>query len=355
MAGKIFISIDRLTSTLDKLSAKIDLWIPASLQTDNRELTEFVPYHAGMVPILDRQTTLPPKKILLPQVETLLRFEHRKDPQNPLKVSVSLDDKSEVRPALVFGARPCDVKGFLTLDRVFTNGPYVDPYYLERRRNTLFATLVCLQADGTCFCSSVGSGPADTEGSDFRVIPVDGGYVVDALTQKAQSLIDSLGDTPTQHQEAQARQVVEEASQHRVGDLDLTGSAEAFRKRFANDDYWQEMTAQCLSCGICTYVCPTCYCFTITDEIENMRGERLRSWDSCMFYQYTLEASGHNPRPSKLNRYRNRAGHKFSYIPEKYDGLIGCCGCGRCIRSCPVSIDIRQIVGRLKENACESE
>jgi len=143
MAGKIFIAIDRLTSTLDKLSAKIDLWVPAPLQTDKSEPTGFVPYHAGMVPILDRQSTLPPKKILLPQVETLLRFECRKDPQNPLKGSVSLDDKMEVRPALVFGARPCDVKAFLAIDRVFTSGPYVDPYYLERRQNTLFATLIC--------------------------------------------------------------------------------------------------------------------------------------------------------------------------------------------------------------------
>jgi len=355
MAGKIFIAIDRLTLTLEELSAKIDLWIPASLQTNKKELTGFVPYHAGMVPILDRQSTLPPKKILLPQVETLLRFECRKDPQNPLKGSVSLDDKMEVRPALVFGARPCDVKAFLAIDRVFTSGPYVDPYYLERRQNTLFATLICRQADEACFCSSVGCGPADTEGSDFRVIPVDGGYLVDALTEKAQSLFDSPADTPTQDQEVQASQVVEEASNNRVGDLDLEGSAAAFRKRFEDNDYWQEMAAPCLSCAICTHVCPTCYCFTITDEIENLRGERLRSWDSCMFYQYTLEASGHNPRPSKLNRYRNRVGHKFSYMPEKYDGLIGCCGCGRCIRSCPVSMDIRQIVGRLKENAFESE
>ena len=193
------------------------------------------------------------------------------------------------------------------------------------------------------------------EGSDFRIIPVDGGYVVDALTEKAQSLSGSLADAPTQDQEAEASRVVEEASRQRVGDLDLGGSAEVFRKRFDEDDYWQKMAAQCLSCGICTYVCPTCYCFTITDEIENMRGERLRSWDSCMFSHYTLEASGHNPRPSKLNRYRNRVGHKFSYIPEKYDGLIGCCGCGRCIRSCPVSIDIRQVAGSLKENTCGNE
>ena len=110
MTGKIFIATDRLTSILEKLSAEIDLWVPAQSQSDKREPTEFVPYHAGMVPALDRQTTLPLKKILLPQVETLLRFEYRKDPQNPVKTTAILDDKTEVRPALVFGARPCDVE-----------------------------------------------------------------------------------------------------------------------------------------------------------------------------------------------------------------------------------------------------
>jgi ferredoxin len=84
-----------------------------------------------------------------------------------------------------------------------------------------------------------------------------------------------------------------------------------------------------------------------------MQGERLRSWDSCMFYQYSLEASGHNPRPTRLDRYRNRVGHKFSYFPEKYDGQFSCTGCGRCVRSCPVSIDIRRAVAGLKENLCE--
>ncbi|MGA2402467.1 MAG: hypothetical protein ABSG91_12310 [Syntrophobacteraceae bacterium] len=151
MTGKIFIATDRLTSTLEKLSSKIDLWVPAPSQSNKREPAEFVLYHAGMVPMLDRQTTLPLKKILLPQVETLLRFEHRKDPQNPFKPTVSLDDRTEVRPALVFDARPCDVKALLILDRVFTGGPYVDPYYLERRRNTLFATLVCGRKTGRAF------------------------------------------------------------------------------------------------------------------------------------------------------------------------------------------------------------
>lgn len=353
MAGKIFIALEDLNSALGRLAEKLDIWIPA-LSKENGAGTEFLLYRAGLKPVLEKQSTLPPKKILLPQVESLLRFEYRKDPEEPAKTRMHLDDSLTLeRQSLVFGARPCDVRGFLTFDRVFTCGPHVDGYYQKRRENTLFATLVCREPDGACFCSSVGSGPSDMAGSDFRVAPVSGGFVVEALSEKAKPLIDLMGKAATAEQEEEAKRVIEEASKLRVEGLDANGSREAFLKRFEDKGYWQQSAAQCLSCGICTYVCPTCYCFTITDEVKNLKGERLRSWDSCMFCHYTSEASGHNPRPTKLERYRNRVGHKFSYIPEKYEGLIGCCGCGRCIRSCPVSIDIRKVVEHLKEETCE--
>ena len=353
MAVKIFIATDRLDSVLEKLATKIDLWIPAALKDDTSGPTGFVPWQPGTAPAFDRQTTTPLKKVVLPQVETLLRFEYRKDQEGSPKTTVAVDDRREARPTLVFGARPCDVKALTTLDRVFADGPYVDPYYVERRKNTLFATLVCAQNDAKCFCTSVGGGPADMEGSHLKIVAIAGGYVVEALTPEAQPLLDDLADAPDGAKEAEATGIAEEALKRSVGVLDARGSAEAFRKRFEQNDYWLQMVNQCLSCGVCTYVCPTCYCFTITDEVQNLKGERLRSWDACMFYHYTLEASGHNPRPTKLERYRNRVGHKFSYIPERYEGLLGCCGCGRCIRSCPVSIDIRQVVGHLKENASE--
>jgi sulfhydrogenase subunit beta (sulfur reductase) len=356
MAGKIFIALDRLTSILKELSRKLDVWVPAASHEDKKTM-EFLPYRPGMVPILDRQSTLPPKKILLPQAESLLRFDYQKDPANLSRSTIHLDDPMEVRPALVFGARPCDVRGFLTLDRAFTGGPYVDPYYRKRRENTLFATLVCREADAACFCSSVGSGPSDMGGSDFRLTPLEEGYLLEALNERAQSLLDSvdcLADRPGEEQEQRASQIIAEVCGQQVGTLAVEGSAGNFLKRFEEKTFWQDMALQCLGCGICTYVCPTCYCFTITDEMKNLQGERLRTWDSCMFYHYTLEASGHNPRPTKLERYRNRVGHKFSYIPDKYEGWIGCCGCGRCIRSCPVSIDIRMVVQSLKEEVGEN-
>jgi ferredoxin len=319
-----------------------------------------MPFKSGFAPILNRQSSLPPKKVLLPQMETLLRFQYQKDPEDPSKVTLRLDDPTagtlKSRPVLIFGGRPCDVRGFFTVDRTFTSGPYVDPYYRQRRENTFFATLVCREADSACFCSSVGSGPADMEGSDLRLIPIEGGFVLESLNEKAGFVLDSLESLkspPTESQLAAARQVVDDVSSQST-EGPAPGTVEAFRGRFEDLRYWQDAVGQCLSCGICTYVCPTCYCFTITDEAKNLEGARLRSWDSCMFFHYTSEASGHNPRPTKLERYRNRVGHKFSYIPSNYDGLIGCCGCGRCIRLCPVSIDIRKVVQGLKEEASES-
>jgi L-lactate utilization protein LutB len=69
-----------------------------------------------------------------------------------------------------------------------------------------------------------------------------------------------------------------------------------------------------------------------------------------MFTHFTLEGSGHNPRPTKFKRFKNRVGHKFVYYPEKFNGVIACCGCGRCIRHCPVSVDISEIVSNLNSN-----
>ncbi len=351
MSAKVFIAQENLGTVLDGLSRKIRLWVPASAGEDKHGV-EFVPYRPGLAPVLDRQSTILPKKVMLPQVEKLFSYEYLKNPEDPSKVRVKLEEPEDFEPTLVFGAHPCDVKGFFVFDRVFTQGPFVDGYYKKRRENTLFATVVCQEADSACFCSSVGSGPADQAGSDFWIMPVEGGYVVEALTDRALPFMDALGTAPTEAQETAAKELHEQVARQQVGNLDLQDSVESFKTRFEQIAYWQAMAGQCLSCGICTYVCPTCYCFTISDEMKGLKGERLRSWDSCMFCTYTAEASGHNPRPTKLERYRNRVGHKFSYFPEKYDGMIACCGCGRCIRSCPVSIDIRKVVQELKENAC---
>jgi ferredoxin len=346
---RIFVPAEKLNTVLENLSRHFTVWVPV-LSNDDGWTVEFKPYTAGCSPVLDRQATMPPKGVILPQGQTLIRYEYRKSPEDPSKQEIVLEEVVDESRNLVFGARPCDVRGFLVCDRVFLQGAYVDVYYRAKRLNTLFATLFCREFDDACFCSSVGSGPADMEGSDMSITPVTGGFVIEALNEGAEEVLALCGcDAPTEDQLSEAIRVREEVKNLHVGSLNTDGVVEGVKAQFQNMDLWRSIAESCLSCGVCTYVCPTCYCFTITDEPQGLRGERLRSWDSCMFHQYTQEASGHNPRPTKLERYRNRLGHKFSYFPLRYGGMIACCGCGRCIRSCPVSIDIRRGVELVRE------
>jgi ferredoxin len=40
--------------------------------------------------------------------------------------------------------------------------------------------------------------------------------------------------------------------------------------------------------------------------------------------------------------------HKYLYVRQN-TGLIACTGCGRCVRSCPVGINIKSVVESLME------
>jgi len=70
---------------------------------------------------------------------------------------------------------------------------------------------------------------------------------------------------------------------------------------------------------------------------------RFRCWDSCMFAEFTLMASGENPRPTPKERVRQRFLHKLLYFPLKF-GIYACVGCGRCVRMCPVHLEITQVI-----------
>ena len=76
---------------------------------------------------------------------------------------------------------------------------------------------------------------------------------------------------------------------------------------------------------------------------------RNRIWDSCQFDCFTRQASGHNPRPTFRERYRQRVMHKLSFCADRY-GTVGCVGCGRCVTECPVNLDIRRLMAFFHEN-----
>jgi len=105
---------------------------------------------------------------------------------------------------------------------------------------------------------------------------------------------------------------------------------------------------------MCSYVCPTCYCFDVRDYTDKGKIERVRSWESCQSPGFTKIAGGYDPRANKGSRLRQRFGHKLIYFPEHF-GPLHCIGCGRCVRACPVNIDIREIIQDVQKLGVKSD
>ncbi len=339
MAAKFLKQTD-LVAWLDELAGAYRTLVPQR----EADAVVFRPFESGRVPVLDRQATMPPKASVFPQTEPLLTFKYLKDPENPGKVALEVDERIQSPATVVIGGRSCDARGFNTYDRVYDGEQVKDLNYLARRENTRFVTLVCEKPATTCFCHWTGGGPAATEGSDALMTPVADGYVLEAVSDGGTELLGSKLLSDAGGKEKDAQKVKEQATAAMGEAPDLEAVPQKLFELFDDMGFWEDVTAKCISCGACTYLCPTCYCFNITDESCGSQGVRLRSWDNCMSYLFTMEASGHNPRPTKAHRLKNRVGHKFSYYPSLHQGAIACCGCGRCIKSCPVSVDIRQIV-----------
>jgi sulfhydrogenase subunit beta (sulfur reductase) len=229
------------------------------------------------------------------------------------------------------------------LDGIFMEKEPVDWNYAHRRQVTTLIGIACPQMWEGCFCTSVGGAPDDPSHLDVLLTAVDGGYAVEAITDNGEVLVAAL---ETQHVDAEPPAPA--PLQAEVPVLPPQGWPARF-----GDRYWDLLAERCISCRLCAYVCPTCRCFDVRDEVAQRRTgyaeyDRLRCWDSCTGPNYRLAAGGHNPRPLKSQRLRNRFFCKFYYVHDEY-GVQGCVGCGRCIEVCPVNIDIAEMLTDVSE------
>jgi ferredoxin len=247
------------------------------------------------------------------------------------------------RERILFGARPCDVEAISIIENVFGGEEYTDAYFLEKRKKTTIIGLGCNQPLSTCFCSSAGGDPFLRAGSDLFFIDLSGAYFVELLTEKGMAFRKNQFFKEADPGDSILVKELEDRAFEKVG---YSIPVEGIAKRLdlmVESSFWDRVHEKCVGCRICTYLCPTCHCFDIVDEGEPHRGQRVRNWDSCLSPLYSLETSGHNPRPTCRERTRQRLMHKFNYFPKKFN-RVACVGCGRCILYCPVHFDIRQAI-----------
>ncbi len=287
-----------------------------------------------------RNTVEPAKANLFPPCEEMFIFQKDKEGYH-IELPASDEHKQ-----LIFGIRPCDARALAILDMTFKDA-YKDPYYLSKRRNTILVGLGCTNPYDSCFCTSLGSSPSDATNVDLMLTDIGDQFLVEVVTDKGKELIDKASglEEATEADEARGRKVKEASSNKVTRKIDIENIKEKLLSSFENQDYWEKVAAKCLSCGICTFLCPTCHCFDINDELVRNQGARFRSWDSCAFPIYT-KMPVENPREHKWRRVRQRLYHKYEFYPMNFD-IIACTGCGRCIRLCPVNWDITQTLNSL--------
>ncbi|MCF7805525.1 MAG: 4Fe-4S dicluster domain-containing protein [Candidatus Marinimicrobia bacterium] len=286
------------------------------------------------------RTITPPKKYMTPPKETLVSYDtnmgyEEVDPEYPER-------------QILFGVHPCDIHGIKILDMIF-DGEYNDTYYYKRRKDVAIIGLSCTP-DDKCFCRSMGTDFVET-GFDLFLSELEKSYLVavgsgfgDQIIQHTQDLLRTPTDDD-RREYLETRNSRREEFQVELDTSDLPYILDLERE----SEVWDEIGAQCLVCGSCSMVCPTCYCFNIYDKqnLDGQTGDRMREWDSCLFKNYTRVAGGETFRDTRADRVKNRYLHKQRHFVEEF-GRPSCVGCGRCIDACPAGINVVEVFQRLR-------
>jgi ferredoxin len=262
------------------------------------------------------------------------------------------------KPYCIVGVKACDLKGLKIHDYVFKNHDFQDPFYIKMCENNLIISIDCTLAIDTCFCLALNVKPYPQENFDINLSMVGEGFIVEVGSQKGQNLVEKYsflfeeGKKEFISQRDKQREKVIKAVEKNIREnkIPYQDSFKGIIERGYESNIWADEANNCVECGACNTICPTCHCFLLYDQKDEDRLARLRIWDSCLIKDFARVAGGANPRPELWMRLRNRFEKKFDFFP-KVANLYACTGCGRCISACPAKIDIRKILNRLVYNA----
>ncbi|PIP14117.1 MAG: hypothetical protein COX48_02305 [bacterium (Candidatus Stahlbacteria) CG23_combo_of_CG06-09_8_20_14_all_34_7] len=249
------------------------------------------------------------------------------------------------KPTIVFGARACDIRGLNLLKKIYLEDTQ-DPYY---RDDVLIFSADCTSFHSSCFCTLLGDNPWLDNSFDLNFSPIENGYLVDIGSKRGEKFLldyaEFFEEAKVSHEkerELKRTKIKEQLKNHNENKtLNLEKIKKATKE---NKSIFEEYGRTCVSCSSCTNVCPTCFCFFLSEGDKN----KARYMDSCQFKGFARVAGGANPKEELITRFKNRFNCKFIYRPEAQESL-GCTGCGRCIDVCQGKINYKEVLIKLGE------
>jgi ferredoxin len=260
---------------------------------------------------------------------------------------------------LVVGAKACDLRALNVVDKALINEDFVDPVYQAWREQTYIISADCEEIGETCHCTLMDGKPYAEEFFDLNIASYGDRYLIEVGSERGEELMGLVKKaSPLKGVSTAARERVDrnrrnviERLEHQNEEFDYGPGYKRMRKVAL--DHWVASQDECVGCGACTNICPTCYCLILNDESIGDEFVKVRSTDSCQLHGYSLMAGGDTPRPQMRDRFRNRYLCKFDYMQKNFDEY-GCVGCGRCIDACPGEIDLREVVAKILASPIQS-
>jgi ferredoxin len=252
-----------------------------------------------------------------------------------------------IQPRAIIGLHACDISALLKLDKVLARDLFPSPYYVARRRNTFVVGIDHEPCEGG-FCRSVGADTV-THGFDLYLTDLGDRYFVAIGSDRGYSALQRVdaGEVSDRdsHDYLEARRALAAVEQPEVPVhnlptiLDLEFESEV----------WSRWGRRCLSCGSCAMVCPTCYCYGVTERVsmDFATGAKQKQLYSCNLVDFAMVAGGHNFRPDRETRLKYRYYHQHRGFVEEFDEPK-CVGCNRCGRTCLAGIGPVEVIRDLQ-------
>lgn len=264
----------------------------------------------------------------------------------PFRLNVSGEEKLPPR-TIIIGAPSCDIEGLRLLDAIYVDEDYTDETYLLRRQNSIIIGAACHKTAENCHCTSYGVDPWPGAGSDMSMSMVNDSIILSAISEKGGELMKEIKKLATSVEPGDEDMAgitgLQESVATELRDMNdgLPGSSETGTLvKEAEPDFWKRHSSECVSCGACSAICPSCTCFLL---IDRPGFEKIKQQDTCQYPAFERVAGGDDPLKELSVRFHNRYMCKFVWKPERFD-VLACTGCGRCIDTCIAGINKNEVI-----------